>query len=66
MAALAMSIKTRFSLWQDEVDVPLIYTIPSKALAPEITKPKGIEGNTMAVELVDWVELDGVFEAVGK
>jgi hypothetical protein len=66
MSALAKSFKSRFSLWSDDVDIPLIYTVPGKSLAPKITQPKGIKGKATAVELGEWTELDGVFEALVK
>ena len=66
MTVLADSFKSRFSLWSDDVDIPLIYTVPSKTLAPKITQPKDIKGKSTAVEIGDWLELDGVFEAVVK
>ncbi|MCH7225438.1 hypothetical protein [Haloferula sp. A504] len=66
MAALAKSLKARFNLWQDDTDVPLIYTVPGKSLAPKITKPEGIAGESKAVEIGDWLDLVGVFEAVVK
>ena len=66
MAALAKSFKTRFTLGQDDEDIPFIYTAPSKALAPKLTQPKGIEGRVTAVELGGWSDLAGVLEAVVK
>ena len=66
MSALANCFKTRFTLWQDDEDIPFIYTVPSKALAPKITQPEGIKGKSTAVELDDWLELGGVLEAVVK
>ncbi|MBT8037920.1 MAG: hypothetical protein KJO21_10285 [Verrucomicrobiae bacterium] len=66
IAALAKSLKTRFSLWQNDEDIPLIYTIPSQALAPKLTQPKEIEGKSIAVELKQWLELEGVFNVLAK
>ncbi|NNM29536.1 MAG: hypothetical protein HKO57_08440, partial [Akkermansiaceae bacterium] len=66
MTVLADSFKSRFSLWSDNVDIPLIYTVPGKSLAPKITRPEGIKGKSTAVEIGDWMELGGVFEAVVK
>ncbi len=71
MAALAKSFKTRFGLqpgpsgaWQNgDHDIPFIYTQPSKTLSPAITVPKAIKGKTVAVEVSDWADLSGVFEA---
>ena len=65
MAALIKSFKTRFTLWHDDLDIPLIYTLPNKALAPKITAPQGMTGKTTAVEIDEWLKLDGVFDAVG-
>ena len=50
-------------LWQAGEDIPLIYTAPSKTLAPRISAP-AIKGKSTAVELNDWLELGGVLEAV--
>ena len=66
MAALVKSFKTRFTLWQDDLDIPLIYTLPNKALAPKISAPQGMAGKTTAVEIDEWLKLDGVFDAVGN
>jgi hypothetical protein len=66
MSVLANSFKTRFTLWQDGADIPFFYTVPGKALAPKLTKPEGIKGRSTAVELDDWLDLGGVFEAVAK
>jgi sialate O-acetylesterase len=66
MAALAKSFKTRFTLWQKDGDIPLIYTVPGKSLAPRITRPQGISRKSTAVELNDWQDLGGVFEAVAE
>ena len=64
MAALAKCFKTRFTLWQDDEDIPFIYTVPGKALAPKITHPKDINGASTAVEIGGWRELGGVLDAV--
>jgi hypothetical protein len=66
MSVLANSFKTRFTLWQDGVDIPFFYTVPSKALAPKLTQPKGIKGKSLAVEIGDWLEAGGVIKAVVK
>lgn len=66
MAALANSFKNRFTLWQKDGDIPLIYTVPGKSLAPKITRPDGIGGQSTAVEINDWLDLGGVLEAVVK
>ena len=62
MAVLADSLKSRFALWQDDEDIPLIYTVPSKTLAPKITRPKGIKGKSSAVELDHWSDVGGVID----
>lgn len=51
---------------QKDADIPLIYTVPGKSLAPRITRPGGINGQSTAVERNDWRDLGGVFEAVAK
>jgi sialate O-acetylesterase len=66
MSALANCYKTRFSLWQEGEDIPFVYTVPSKALAPRLTRPEGINGKSTAVELNEWMELGGVLQAVAK
>jgi len=66
MSALANCFKTRFTLWQDGEDIPFIYTVPTRTLAPKLTQPKAIKGKSAAVELHDWLELGGVLEAVAK
>jgi len=63
MAALAKSFKSRFSLWSDGVDIPLIYTVPDASLAPNLTQPK-IEGESTAVPIKDWGDVQGVLQAV--
>jgi len=66
MSALANCFKTRFALWQDGEDIPFIYTVPTKTLAPKLTQPKAIKGKSTAVELSDWSEVGGVIKAVTK
>jgi len=66
MSALANCFKTRFALGQDGEDIPFIYTVSSKTLAPKLTTPKGIKGQSTAVQLNDWLELSGVIKAVVK
>ena len=66
MSALANSFKTRFSLGRDGEDIPFIYTVPSKTLAPKLTQPNGIKGQSIAVEIGDWLEAGGVIKAVTK
>ena len=66
MTVLANSFKTRFTLWQDNEDIPFFYTVPGKTLASKLTQPEGIKGKNTAIELGDWLELGGVIEAVVK
>ena len=66
MSALANCFKTRFALWQDGEDIPFVYTVPHKTLAPKLTQPKFIKGKSAAVELDEWLELGGVLEAAVK
>jgi len=66
MTVLANSFKSRFTLWQDDEDIPFVYTVPSKTLAPKITQPEGVKGKTTAVELSEWLEVSGAIEAVVK
>jgi len=66
MSALANCFKARFSLWREGEDIPFVYTVPSKALAPKLTQPEGIKGKNTAVELNEWLELGGVLQAVAK
>ena len=64
MTVLANSFKTRFSLWQKDVDVPFFYTVPSKTLAPKLTQPKGIKGKNTAVKLNDWLDTTEVLKQI--
>ena len=66
MAVVANCLKSQFTLWEDNVDIPFVYTAPSKMLAPELTQPKAIKGKVTAVELGNWLEVGGVIEAVVK
>jgi hypothetical protein len=60
MSALANSWKGRF-----EGKIPhFLYTLPNKALAPKIAKPKGIEGKSSPIPISDWDNLDGVLDAI--
>ncbi|MBT7065666.1 MAG: hypothetical protein HN919_05145 [Verrucomicrobia bacterium] len=65
MTVLANSFKTRFSLWSDGVDIPLIYTIPTKTLAPKLSAPK-IKGKSTAIEIGDWADVSDVIDAAVK
>ena len=58
---LANSFKTLF----DSGDVPFIYTVPGKALAPKVTTPE-IKGKSTAVEIDNWTQVGGVIDAVAK
>jgi len=64
ISALANCFKTRFALGRDGEDIPFVYTVPSKTLAPKLTQPEGIKGRSIAVEIGDWLELGGVIKAV--
>jgi hypothetical protein len=64
MSALANSFKARFALGQDREDIPFIYTVPSKTLAPKFTQPKAIEGKSTAVEINDWTDVAKVMDAM--
>jgi len=66
MSALANCFKSRFALGQDGEDIPFVYTVPGKTLAPKLTQPEGIKGQSIAVEIGDWLEVGGVIEAVTK
>ena len=50
MAALANCWKDKFAC----EDPQFFYTIPSSTLAPKITKPRAIEGRSVAVEINNW------------
>jgi len=52
LSAMANGWKDRFG----GADPHFIYTIPSKALAPKITRPTGIKGKSTAFEINDWSE----------
>jgi hypothetical protein len=62
MSAVANCLKSKFG---DE-SVPFIYTIPSKALAPKITRPDKIKGPSTAVEMSDWSDASGAIAAALK
>lgn len=66
ISALANSLKARFALGQEGEDIPFFYTIPNKTLAPRITQPHAIKGKGTAVQLGDWLEVDGVLDAVAE
>jgi len=52
--ALANGWKAKFGC----PDPVFFYTIPSQALAPKITKPQGIQGRSVAVEIDGWLGAD--------
>ena len=66
ISALANCFKTRFAPGQDGENIPFIYTVPSKTLAPKLTHPQGIKGRSIAVEISDWLELGGVIKAATR
>jgi hypothetical protein len=47
MSVLGNCLKTKLGAG----DVPFIYSMPSSTLAPKITKPEGIKGRSVAVEI---------------
>ena len=71
MAVLANSFKTRFGLqpsqngsWNSgEDDIPFIYTLPGKALAPSISVPE-IRGTSSAVQIDDWSDASKLIGAL--
>jgi sialate O-acetylesterase len=62
MSALANCMKKRLG----GEDTPFYYTIPSKSLAPEITKPSGIKGRAEALEITDWQDAAAITTWIGK
>jgi hypothetical protein len=62
MSVLVNCLKAKFG----GDDLPVIYTVPSKALAPNITQPKGIKGKSTAIEIGDWTEVSKVIDSVLK
>jgi hypothetical protein len=62
MAALAKSFKSRLG----DPDAEFIYTVPGKALAPQITKPEGMQDKSLAVEITDWSDVTSLIEAILK
>lgn len=61
MSALANCMKKRFG----GGDVPFLYTMPSKSLAPKITKPEAIKGASEGVEIGAWDDGGKVLELIG-
>ena len=41
-----------------------LYTLPNAKLAPAITAPQGIKGESQAIEISDWKDLSPILEAV--
>jgi len=62
MSVLGSCLKAKFG----GDDVPFIYTMPTKNIAPGITVPTGIEGESVGVEVADWKDATAVIEAAVK
>ena len=62
LSVLANSWKQRFG----GEDPQFFYTIPGIELAPKITKPGAIKGESKAVEIRDWSEISSVLEAAAN
>jgi hypothetical protein len=62
MSVLANSFKLKFG----GNDVPFIYSMPTTEVAPDITVPKGIAGESVAVGVADWKDATAVIEAAVK
>jgi len=60
MSVLGNCLKTKF----DSGDVPFIYTMPGKELAPKITQPNVITGKSTPVLISDWMDVGGIINAV--
>ncbi len=60
VSVLANSWKERFG----GKDPQFVYTIPSKELAPKITKPAEIKGQSTTIEITDWSEITELIEQV--
>jgi hypothetical protein len=66
LAALANCWKEHFASRQGGEDPHFFYTIPSKALAPKITRPAGIKGKSTGFEIGSWLDVTELIErAVG-
>ena len=62
ISVLANSWKNRFA-----GDTPrFLYTIPSQALAPQITVPNKISGNSTVIEIEDWSDIGAVINAASR
>jgi len=57
ISALASCLKGHFASGQGGEDPHFFYTIPSKALAPKITRPESIKGKSTGVEIGGWSEV---------
>ena len=57
MSVLASCFKSKF----DAEDIPFIYTLPSKTLAPKVTTPK-VEGKSTAIEIGEWADVSSVIQ----
>ncbi len=66
MAALAKSFKGCFTLGKEPTDIPFFHTMPSSSLAPEITRPQDIPGASTTIEINDWLDLNGILDAIVK
>jgi len=55
LSVLANCWKDHFASGQGGEDPHFFYTIPSKALAPKITRPKKIKGKSTAYEIGHWL-----------
>jgi hypothetical protein len=62
MSALANGMKKRLG----GTDTPFFYTLPAKALAPQITRPSGIKGRAEALEITDWQDAAAITTWIGK
>jgi hypothetical protein len=60
MTALANSMKIKFG----GDDMPFIFTMPSKSLAPAITSPSAIKGKNKAIELKDWNDTTSMLKGI--
>ncbi len=57
-AVMANCWKDSFA-WGGEVEDPyFIYAMPSKALAPKISVPKGIRGDSSGFQINDWMKIE--------
>ncbi|MDT8390450.1 MAG: hypothetical protein RRC34_08090 [Lentisphaeria bacterium] len=61
MSALGASFRKQLGLSDD---VPFIYTVPARDLAPRITLPDNVPGKSVAVEISEWTNGGKVLEAL--